>query len=98
MQAENVQLEIEKVLELEGKLETNPSPADYSTLDFLLSAINLGGVILKTMRERGYYSYDAYLTERQRSDVNKKDVFSASYVDGTVKEAISLLKNYIKKQ
>jgi len=98
MQAENIPLTLDKVLEIQNKIESNKETStDYEQLDFLLSALNIGGIILRTMQERGFYNYDKYINERRKSDYLKNDVFSESYVGGTIKESISLLKNYIRK-
>lgn len=97
MAVENIPLTLDKVLEIEHKIDTNiASSEDYEALDFLLSSLSMGGTILKAVKERGYYSYDAYITERKKSDFNKRDVFSESYVNSTIKECINLLINYLQ--
>lgn len=98
MQAENIPLTLDKVLEIQNKIDSNKESAtDYEQLDFLLSALNMGGILLRTMQERGFYNYDRYIQEKRKSDLMKSDVFSESYVNGTIKESILLLKNYFKK-
>ena len=95
---ENIPLTLNKVLELQNKIENNLATFnDYAQLDFLLSAINMGGYILQTIKDRGYYDYDNYIRERKKSDINKKDVFSESFVNGTIKESITLLKGYLNR-
>jgi len=91
MQIDNPLLTSEAVLEIKNKVQNNTATAkDYETLDTFLSAISLGGYILKQMRLNGFPTYQSFI-----NDSSKKDNFSRSYIYGAITEAISQLQNFL---
>jgi hypothetical protein len=67
---------------------------DFENLDSFLSALNIGGFILKTMRGKGFNTYQDYINELLKPQ-ERRDVISVSYVRGTCLAMIESLQKYL---
>jgi len=97
MAIEVPQLTLETLSNIKQRIIANKAIAkDFSDLDQFLSVLNSGGYILKTMKDKGFNTYQDYVNEISKPE-DKRDVFSVSFVRGAAQALIISLEKYLNQ-
>lgn len=96
---ENYNLTIDALSEIRNRVINNKATEDdYRKLDFFLSAVNLGGYILKNLAEKGYTSYRSFIDQKtSNGGLYRSNRFNEAFIDATILECINMLYNFLNK-